>query len=69
MQYEIKTWPLTLALFTSKTCRPYVLALGKPPEFIAKDDSLWQTLIRLAHGNNAKRSYQKVLTQLSRATT
>ena len=52
-----------------KTCRPFVVALGKPSEFIEKYDSLWQSLLRLAHGNNAKRTYQKVVTQLYRMTT
>jgi hypothetical protein len=52
-----------------KTSRPFVLALGKPSEFIEKYDSLWQVLIKLAHGNNSKRTYQKVLTQLYRMTT
>ncbi len=52
-----------------KTCRPLVAALGKPPEFIQRYDSLWQSLLRLAHGNNAKRTYQKVVTQLYRMTT
>ena len=52
-----------------KVCRPFVLALGKPPEFIEKYDSLWQALIKLAHGNNSKRTYQKVLAQLYRITT
>jgi len=52
-----------------KACRPFVLALGKPPEFIEKYDSYWQALIKLAHGNNSKRTYQKVLTQLYRMTT
>jgi hypothetical protein len=52
-----------------KTCRPFILALGRPPEFIGKYDSLWQALIKLAHGNNSKRTYQKVLTKLYRMTT
>ena len=52
-----------------KSCRPFVLALGKPPEFIEKYDSLWQAVIKLAHGNNAKKTYHKVLTQLYRMTT
>lgn len=54
--------------FYFKTCRPFVVALGKPPEFIEKYDSLWQTLLRLAHGNNAKRTYQKIVTKLHRMT-
>jgi hypothetical protein len=52
-----------------KTCRPFVLVLGKPSEFIEKYDSLWQALIKLAHGNNSKRTYQKLVTQLYRMTT
>jgi len=52
-----------------KTCRPFVLALGKPSEFIEKYDSLWQALIKLAHGNNSKRTYQRLVTQLYRITT
>lgn len=64
-----KELAVEVATFYFKVCRPFVLALGKPPEFIDKYDSHWQTLLRLAHGNNAKRSYQKVVTNLYRMTT
>jgi hypothetical protein len=52
-----------------KACRPFVVGLGKPSEFIEKYDSLFQALIKLAHGNNSKRTYQKLVTQLYRMTT
>ncbi len=54
--------------FYFKTCRPFVVELGKSPEYIQKYDSLWQELLRLAHGNNSKKSYQKVVGEIYRVT-
>lgn len=56
------------ATYYFKTCRPIVVGLGKPSEYIQEYDSLWQELLRLAHGNNSKKSYQKVVGELYRMT-
>jgi len=66
---EDKQIAIQTGMLYFKICRPFVLALGKPSEFIEKYDSLWQALIKLAHGNNSKQTYQKVLTRLYRMTT
>jgi hypothetical protein len=52
-----------------KKCRPFVVSLGFEDEFIQKYDALWHSLLRLAHSNNAKRSYQKVIKTLWNMTT
>jgi predicted pPIWI-associating nuclease len=44
--------------------RPRVVAVGGETEHLLRHDELWQQLVRLAHGNNARRSYLKTLAAL-----
>jgi hypothetical protein len=41
--------------------RPLVVAVGGEREQVSGHDELWQQLVRLAHGNNARRSYLKLI--------
>ena len=44
--------------------RPQVIALDGETELLLNHDSLWQQLVRLAHGNNARRTYLRTIDAL-----
>src|SRR5437588_11856247 len=44
--------------------RPRVVAVEGDSERLLQHDELWQQLVRLAHGNNARRSYLKIVVAL-----
>jgi hypothetical protein len=44
--------------------RPRVVAVEGESKRLLQHDELWQQLVRLAHGNNARRSYLKILVAL-----
>jgi DNA-binding XRE family transcriptional regulator len=44
--------------------RPRVVAVGGETESVLQLDELWQLLVRLAHGNNARRTYLKIIGSL-----
>jgi hypothetical protein len=44
--------------------RPQVLVVGGETEGLLHHDELWQQLVRLAHGNNARRSYLNTIKAL-----
>jgi hypothetical protein len=52
---------LTLALRYFSDVRPRVVAVGGETEIVLQHDALWQQLVRLAHGNNARRTYLRVI--------
>ena len=41
--------------------RPHLVAVRGETEDLLRHDELWQQLVRLAHGNNARRSYLKAI--------
>lgn len=41
--------------------RPHVVATSGETERLLSHDELWQQLVRLAHGNNARRTYLKII--------
>ena len=44
--------------------RPQVIAVGGETELLSHHDELWQQLVRLAHGNNARRTYLRTIDTL-----
>lgn len=46
--------------------RPMLVATGGETDSLLRHDELWQQLVRLAHGNNARRTYLKMIGALRR---
>ena len=44
--------------------RPQVIAIAGQTDLLLHHDELWQQLVRLAHGNNARRTYLKTIDAL-----
>jgi hypothetical protein len=55
---------IELATRYFRDVRPYVVSVVGETENVLQHDQLWQQLVRLAHGNNARRSYLKVFNTL-----
>ena len=49
--------------------RPLVVAVGGETEHLLHHDELWQQLVRLAHGNNARSTYRKTIGALRKQLT
>ena len=59
---------LTANHYFSKT-RPYIIATVGESEHILSHDQKWQELIRLAHGNNPKKSYSSKIKSIKKELT
>jgi hypothetical protein len=55
---------IALATHYFSDVRPRVIAAGGETENVLQHDELWQQLVRLAHGNNARRTYLKIIGNL-----
>ena len=55
---------IALATHYFSDVRPRVIAAGGETENVLQHDELWQQLVRLAHGNNARRTYVKIIGNL-----
>jgi hypothetical protein len=61
---SLKDWAIDLATRYFKEVRPGIVAVSAETEPLLNHDKLWQQLIRLAHGNNARRTYLKTIKTL-----
>jgi hypothetical protein len=52
---------IALAAHYFNDVRPLVVAVNGETEIQLGHDALWQQLVRLAHGNNARRTYLKII--------
>jgi hypothetical protein len=52
---------IALATHYFNDVRPLVVAVNGETEIQLRHDALWQQLVRLAHGNNARSTYLKIL--------
>ena len=66
---ETKQSAISTGSYYFKSCRANVSALLRDDALLAEMDDAWQRLIKLAHGNNAKHSYQTLLKWLFKKTT
>lgn len=65
----IKETAVAIGSYYFKECRDEVARILADQKALGKLDENWQQLIRLAHGNNAKRSYLSLLKRLQKKTT
>jgi predicted pPIWI-associating nuclease len=52
---------ITLATAYFNDIRPRLVAITGETDLLLRHDELWQQLVRLAHGNNARRTYLKTV--------
>lgn len=62
------TKELTIATgtFYFSQCRPHLTEILGDSERLSRHDEKWQQLIRLAHGNNARATYRRLLRELKK---
>jgi hypothetical protein len=65
----IKEKAVAIGSYYFKDCRDEVSRILDDKKALSKLDEEWQQLIRLAHGNNAKKSYLSLLKKLQKKTT
>ncbi len=64
---DTKTEAIQLATVYFERGRPQLAAvIGEIPELLSLDEE-WQNLVRLAHGNNQRKTYLSLLSRLSRS--
>jgi methyl-accepting chemotaxis protein len=59
-----KNQAIALAQQYFSRARPIIAGAVVDPESLRDHDELWQQLVRLAHGNNARKSYTKTIARL-----
>lgn len=65
---RIKEYTINLGTFYFKNARQEILGIAGDTELLHIYDENWQHLIRLAHGNNPKNTYLKLIKQLAYTT-
>lgn len=66
---QVKNTAIATGTFYFKQCRGDAAGILNNADQLAQFDQGWQRLIRLAHGNNAKASYLRLLKKLLRQLT